>query len=305
MLRSRFVGSIAALLAALSGCGSSPPAAAPAAPAPVVASDPVATAPAPPTCRFFHRYQGKDGPVYLLGTVHMSVSAKDDLPPLIWDTFVTAKKVVLELDPTSVSVLSMMAKAMDPDQQPLDQQLGPERWAKLTTLVPLPPAALEKMKPAFVQMMLSLNGVDPTKSMELEFVAHAKQTGVEIGALETVEEQLAALEASMDIEGLKKAIDEHDQNAEVLAALITAYREGDLPAFMAIFEPENEADRVGDALLADRNEKWVPQIEAILANGGDVFIAVGAGHLYGEKGVVPLLEARGVRGECMLPAAQP
>ncbi|HUH05717.1 MAG TPA: TraB/GumN family protein, partial [Kofleriaceae bacterium] len=165
--------------------------------------------------------------------------------------------------------------------------------------------ALKKMKPAFAQMMLSLSGVDPSKSMELEFVGHAKQAGVEIGALETVEEQLAALEASMDIDGLKKAIDEHDENAEALTTLITAYREGDLKAFMAIFEPADEADRVGDALLGDRNEKWVPQIEAILADGGDVFIAVGAGHLYGEKGVVPLLEARGVRGECMLPTAQP
>lgn len=303
MLRSRFfLAGISALLIGWSGCGPSAPATR--APAPEVAPAPAAAAPAAPACRFFHRYEGKTGPVYLLGTVHLSVSAKEDLPPVIWQTFLGAKKLVLELDPTAVSVLGMMAQAMDPNQQPLDEQLGPERWAKLTSLVALPAGALKKMKPAFVQMMLSASGADPTKSMELEFVGHAKEAGVEVGALETVEEQLAALEKSMDIEGLRKAIDEHEKNAEMLGQLIAAYRDGDLTAFMAMFESEEDGQGIGDALLGDRNEKWVPQIEAMLANGGDVFIAVGAGHLYGEKGVVPLLEARGVRGECILPAAR-
>jgi hypothetical protein len=240
--------------------------------------------------------------VYLLGTVHMSVSAKDDLPPIVWQTFLSAKRLVLELDPTSVNPLTMMARAVDPDQEPLDVQLGPERWTKLRTLLPLPEGMLKQMKPAFVQMMISAIGIDASKSMELEFVAHSKEAGVEIGALETVDEQLTALEKSMDIDGLKKAIDEHDSAAGQTDELIVAYREGDMPTFMKIFSTEGEDEGIGDALLGDRNEKWVPQIEAMLAEGGDVFIAVGAGHLYGEKGVVPLLEARGIHSTCLLSA---
>jgi uncharacterized protein YbaP (TraB family) len=46
-------------------------------------------------------------------------------------------------------------------------------------------------------------------------------------------------------------------------------------------------------LLIDRNIAWIPQIEAALAGSDDALIAVGAGHLPGEQGVLALLEAEG------------
>jgi uncharacterized protein YbaP (TraB family) len=43
-----------------------------------------------------------------------------------------------------------------------------------------------------------------------------------------------------------------------------------------------------------RNADWIPKLEKILAQG-DVFIAVGADHLSGPKGVVALLQKRGYK----------
>jgi uncharacterized protein YbaP (TraB family) len=41
-----------------------------------------------------------------------------------------------------------------------------------------------------------------------------------------------------------------------------------------------------------RNRDWIPKLEKLFAQG-DVFVAVGADHLIGDKGVIKLLEARG------------
>ena len=48
-----------------------------------------------------------------------------------------------------------------------------------------------------------------------------------------------------------------------------------------------------DALFLNRNTNWVPQIEAMLDEPGNVLIAVGAGHLAGPDSVITMLESKG------------
>ena len=48
-------------------------------------------------------------------------------------------------------------------------------------------------------------------------------------------------------------------------------------------------------LLDDRNQRWVPQIEAMLKEKHIFFITVGAGHLTGPKGVPALLRKAGYK----------
>jgi uncharacterized protein YbaP (TraB family) len=50
----------------------------------------------------------------------------------------------------------------------------------------------------------------------------------------------------------------------------------------------------GDRLLADRNRRWAPRIERYLEHGGG-FVAVGLGHLLGERGLPTMLERAGYR----------
>jgi uncharacterized protein YbaP (TraB family) len=46
-------------------------------------------------------------------------------------------------------------------------------------------------------------------------------------------------------------------------------------------------------LNEDRNRRWLPQIEALLAGDEDTLVIVGALHLVGDIGLVELLRARG------------
>lgn len=300
----------ASLAALLLGCGSSAkkapePPAQPAEPAAPAAAEAEPTKAPPPDGPFLYRYDGATGPVYLFGTIHMAVSAKNDLDPVVWDSFTSSKELVLELDPTKVNPMAMMARALDPKGTPLDQQLTPEEWEVLKSNVKtMPEAMLKQAKPWFAQMLLSLAGVDPSTAMEMELIAHANEAGMQIGALETLDDQLNAIESTSDIDALKEAIEKVDEGKAQMKELIAAYKAGKLTKFVELFEADMTDPTSTDALLKNRNEAWVPQIEKMLERG-NIFIAVGAGHLYGEHGLLTLLEKRGHEATRILGSDQP
>jgi uncharacterized protein YbaP (TraB family) len=46
-------------------------------------------------------------------------------------------------------------------------------------------------------------------------------------------------------------------------------------------------------LILERNQRWLPQIEAMIKQGDNALIVVGAAHLVGKDGVIQLLKQRG------------
>jgi uncharacterized protein YbaP (TraB family) len=53
-----------------------------------------------------------------------------------------------------------------------------------------------------------------------------------------------------------------------------------------------EIDAIDEQMVFQRNSDWIPKLEKLFEKG-DVFVAVGADHLSGERGVVSLLTKRG------------
>ena len=56
-----------------------------------------------------------------------------------------------------------------------------------------------------------------------------------------------------------------------------------------------EAPELMDALLARRNANWANWVKGRLDKPGTVMVAVGAGHLAGDKSVVKMLEKQGLK----------
>jgi hypothetical protein len=52
------------------------------------------------------------------------------------------------------------------------------------------------------------------------------------------------------------------------------------------------SDKYDDLLLKNRNKNWVKQLKEIMKNKS-VFVAVGAGHLVGDTGLIRLLKKAG------------
>ena len=97
------------------------------------------------------------------------------------------------------------------------------------------------------------------------------------------------------IDVLKDFLSDVPAQKKKLEDLTAAYVAGNLAGLEAIVFDEEEMakfPKMMEILLDRRNQDWVPKIEKRIA-AGNVFIAVGAAHLIGEKGVVKLLEKKG------------
>jgi uncharacterized protein YbaP (TraB family) len=46
-------------------------------------------------------------------------------------------------------------------------------------------------------------------------------------------------------------------------------------------------------LLVERNQNWLPKLEALFARPGHAFVVVGAAHLVGPDGLLTMLRAKG------------
>ena len=130
----------------------------------------------------------------------------------------------------------------------------------------------------------------------------ALQQHKSVHQLENVEEQISVFDGlpmQVQVGLLKQTVAHHDMIPGMVEKSIQAYLKRDLGAMWDINNSmmEDEADRtLNEAFLQrvlyDRNARMAGRMQPRLAEGG-AFIAVGALHLYGEKGVLSLLQSRG------------
>ena len=74
--------------------------------------------------------------------------------------------------------------------------------------------------------------------------------------------------------------------------MIKAYKNQDIPElYNQILKAKEEGDNL-DVFLDERNEKWIDRM-AERMDQRSVFFAVGAGHLWGPKGLINLLREQG------------
>ncbi|MGB0980431.1 MAG: TraB/GumN family protein, partial [Croceimicrobium sp.] len=134
--------------------------------------------------------------------------------------------------------------------------------------------------------------------MDMYFARNAKLEGKELIKLETMKEQFEILFGSQTIEeqlaDLLDIVKEDQKGSDVMMGILNAYFDNDLDGLYASsmdFDGESESMEV---MIDDRNKNWIVSLEEPLQEGG-LFIAVGALHLPGEKGLIKLLQAKGFK----------
>lgn len=288
---------------------------------PAVASAPVAASEAQSEARperdgtpglFLYAVHGPGGVSHLLGTMHVGFGFEEVLTEEARARFADAKRVMLEADVTGSDPSRMLQSALLPEGQSLRALLGEESWNELVALLgaQIPPPMLERLKPwmpatmlGVAQIQSALQEIKPDSAgrmMDLELMETAKKRGLSLGYLETVEDQLAMFDAiplEEQVRELRRTM--ADMDKEHGEQLLQAFARGDEAALTAqLFDPEQLAQAPGfyEVVLFRRNERWMPILERELSQGG-AFIAVGAAHLLGERGVLEMLRARGYRVE--------
>ncbi|MBI3392856.1 MAG: TraB/GumN family protein, partial [Nitrospirae bacterium] len=249
-------------------------------------------------------------PSYVFGTIHLSDPRVTDLPNVFWDAFRQTSTFAMEVVMESAGVMEMgMAVLAGPQEKGWEDRLSRDDYQKLQQAMQkrgFPPAFIPMLKPWVHAMLLSVppRQLDSMqKSPPLDFLLQQKAVsqGKTVIGLEEMSEQVSVFErmSLSDQIQMLSAMVRYQENLEGLTEqLIAAYRDRDLAQLGRLMEEGlrvSGADRsYRDRLLVDRNRRMFERMLPLVQRG-NAFIAVGAGHLVGEDGLLRLIERRGFR----------
>lgn len=249
------------------------------------------------------------GTAYLFGTFHLLRPDTAWYSPKVQTAFEASQELWLEIrevdEPQAIQPL-LQKYGYDRDH-PLSGKLTAgdrEMLAKDAAAAGMPEAQLEPMRPWLAALLLSMApvqkaGYGADNGVDLALKGKAVARGEPVEAFETADQQLryfADLPAPVEINYLHQTLKEFDLDLKELDEAADAWAKGDVAGIDRVLmaDMRKEAPDLYDILLKRRNEAMADQIVARLAQGGTVFVAVGAGHLTGADGIQAALERRGV-----------
>ncbi len=252
----------------------------------------------------FRIEKGNVAPSYLFGTIHLEDKRVVTLPEPVRDAFDESRRVALEMTIEGTNVLKVAAGMVYADGRELREVLGDELYGRTVAAAEsrgIPEVALRHYKPWSVITMLVVPPPKTGQFLDLVLFQTAQTAGKQVVGLESAEEQLAVFDGMQEkdqIRMLEDTLNNLDQLPTMFESMLDAYLKRDLSGLVAINETYQEG---GDQQLArmfqerfvdNRNLRMVERLHPILSEGG-VFVAVGALHLPGEKGILNLLKRAG------------
>lgn len=251
----------------------------------------------------------EDTTIYLFGTVHVLKPGLGWFDEAVKTAFDKSDKLMLEMvmpEDQAAMAKEMMPLAIDQSGKTLSSRLDPEQLrayqAALASLG-IAPAQFDMFEPWFPAMTLSVLpltklGYDPEQGVEKLLTSSAKKTGKPVAGLETLSQQLGffdTLPESQQISFLNSVVKDLDKLGPQLDKMVAQWAQGD-PDALAVTMNDSlaETPELAQILLWDRNARWADQLKARMGQPGTVFVAVGAGHLAGNKSVQDYLKARGL-----------
>jgi uncharacterized protein len=248
---------------------------------------------------------GLTKPSYLFGTMHLIHFEQFYIGKNVEKKLRKASLLVMEVDLKRVDIMGLTAAALLTGDKTMKDYIGEESFERIQQFfqdsIGVNPmvfaTAYSRMKPFFVEQMLVARflGENPA-SYESEFSGIADDLSIPIEGLETMQEQLEFLDQiplEKQFEQLMQSVDSFSRTRHKFQELVDAYANNDLMTLAELLDHEWDEDSEYRKLLLDkRNENWIPQLEDYFARG-NVFIAVGAGHLGGVGGLITMLRKKG------------
>jgi uncharacterized protein YbaP (TraB family) len=164
---------------------------------------------------------------------------------------------------------------------------------------------LETFKPILAASTLETGSLpcENTAMMEQVIMEEAKQHNKKIKGLETMAYQAGVLDSipyKLQAQQLVTYIDsagKGDEEDKQMKEMFDAYKKQDLKKLEELMvETDAAMASFTDIMLYHRNQNWVRKLKDLLPERS-LLIAVGAGHLPGEKGVISLLRKEGYKVE--------
>lgn len=248
---------------------------------------------------------GKDlkKPSYLFGTFHLMCKEDIHFSSSLQAALKDSKEVYFEMDlDDPANTLGALFFMNMKNGQTLKALYSEAEYSKLQVFfkdsLKMSLASLQKMKPSFLEAFLYPKMM-PCKNMsgvEQELLKIAATEKKEVKGFETIAFQASVFDSipySEQAKSLYNTIDSLNNYRRYLDTMMLTYQSQQLDRIESLFsKPEFGLKDGLEILLDKRNINWITQLKKILPEKS-IFIAVGAGHLVGKKGLIDLLKKEG------------
>ena len=263
-----------------------------------------ATAATPKTLLWEISGNGLTTPSYVFGTIHALCPDDFKMPDAVIKRLMQTEQLSLEVDMDAPNFMAeLMQSATLPAGKTLSAMLSPADYKilsnHLATTLQLDMKLFDNMKPFMLQSLL-LSQITDCKAVSYEqrLVEAAHAQGKEVIGVESIKEQLAAMDnlpQQLQTSMLIKTVKDMPAARASYLKLVKLYLAQDLDAIAEITKEdlsEKEYQLYEQAFLVARNQRWIPVMERE-ARARPTFFAVGAGHLPGKQGILELLRMQG------------
>lgn len=259
----------------------------------------------------FWKVESETATVYLLGSIHLASNDFYPFPYHIENAFNESDYLVVEVDLAAIDQQEIVQLITRHGHLTDGQTLGTIMTESTYDAVKnefaefgINMQQFERMKPWVVaitlsQLQMMKFGYRPEYGVDLYFLSDARNDK-EIIELETGAEQISIfsdLSMELQILLLKDFLYDLTLPRDRIHELFDAYKRRDAgwirDFIFESVEKHPELQPLYEKLLDDRNVKMAEKIDTFLRNEGAYFVVVGAGHLFGNSGIVELLRQKG------------
>jgi hypothetical protein len=247
-------------------------------------------------------------PSYIFGTMHLICMGDFVWTNKMSESLENCDKICFEINKADPQLkMKRSALMIDSSGKTLIDYFSPEQYLAISKYLKdqlgVNISRLSEMKPMVLEAILIRDIVNcpNTVSYEDTIMKMGQFSNKEIIGLEEPREEFEAFER-LPNDSLASHILEEINHPEITQInyqiLLKTYKLQDLPSlYEQIIKTKDIKDNIGP-LLYDRNAKWIGRMTDKM-HKSSVFFAVGAGHLWGDKGVITLLRKNGYTVEAI------
>ncbi|HJV18295.1 MAG TPA: TraB/GumN family protein [Sediminibacterium sp.] len=240
-------------------------------------------------------------PSYLFGTFHLICQSDFSISAKLADKLRAAEQFYAELDITQPGMQQELMTQLTLKETTLSTLMGSARFEKARVsfkqITGLDLQGFNQFKPFMSLNLLALYAIPCADKLQPEtlFFQMAKANNIPVGGLETLTDQIAAIDAQpmeSQLKTLAASLQNYDSVKLMMKQLLSVYKLKNSDSLYSFMQQHGSDDYFEKELIEKRNTRWISRIQNTIRNKA-TFFAVGAGHLGGKAGLIALLRKQG------------